>query len=190
MLTRSKYENIFEGSRYAFVNPNTNELFKHGELWNDMVFCCYPKQLKGLPRFDPRENFEKKKLKKKFDFSRTNENPNLLKNLAYKLVKDSKYRSKLHGGISTLEPSKILDILKLGYCQGSFPPLPFVFDKPNSAYSPSLDRINSQNRNYTPDNVRVVCRGINTARLNYDDSDAINICERLSGFLRRRRNSV
>jgi hypothetical protein len=107
-----------------------------------------------------------------------------------KLRTKARNSKKEKSGKVTLTHEWILDQLKLGYCQGSFPPIPLVFDQPGSPFSPSLDRIDSSNYDYTPRNVRVVCVGINQARSDLKDKDILTVTESLSGFIKKRRNSI
>jgi len=136
------------------------------------------------------------KEKRKKYAERSKKNKNLLTYIATTLISSSKTRTKQRNlmkenpGKVTITKKWILNKLKLGYCEGSSPPLKLVFDNPGSAFSPSLDRIDSSNYDYSPNNVRIVCKGINTARSNYNDQDILKITESLSGFIRKRRNSI
>ena len=56
--------------------------------------------------------------------------------------------------------------------------LPFVFE-PGSAYAPSLDRIDSTNPNYTPDNCRIVLFLVNCALNKYGETTAFPILKAL-----------
>jgi hypothetical protein len=122
---------------------------------------------------------------------RSTANKNLINVIASSLLRKAKERIiKRKAGRVTLTTKWVADILRIGHCQGSFPPLRFVLDKPGSPFSPSLDRIDSSNYNYTFENTRVTCVSINKARNNYDDKDTLLISESLSGFIKRRRNSI
>ena len=127
---------------------------------------------------------------------RTKKNKHLLSLIATRLLSDCKKRTKErnskkenHGKV-TLTHEWVRGQLKFGYCQGSFPPIPLVFDHAGSPFSPSLDRIDSSNYDYTPSNVRVVCRAINQARNDMGDKDILTVTESLSGFIKKRRNSI
>jgi hypothetical protein len=127
---------------------------------------------------------------------RTKKNKHILNFIASQLLGACKTRTKKRNskkekpGKVTLTHEWILEQLKLGYCQGSFPPIPLVFDQPRSPFSPSLDRIDSSNYDYSPNNVRVVCVGINQARNDLKDKDILTVTESLSGFIKKRRNSI
>ena len=127
---------------------------------------------------------------------RSRKNKKLLEVIATSLLSACRARTRRRNlakekpGEVTITHGWVLNKLKLGFCEGSYPPLRFVFDNPGSAFSPSLDRIDSANRDYSPNNVRVVCVGINQARSNYKDQDILKITESLSGFIRKRRNSI
>lgn len=185
-----KYADFFVNN--VFMNPLTKQEFKIGDVFLDKVFRGF-KIKNNIKRPSFRdielEKIASKRNKTKFnrrDFS----NPNLLISIARKLLERSKVRAKIHGGLNNLSINWILSALKIGVCQGSSPPLRFVFDKPRSPFSPSLDRIDSSNRDYTIKNTRVVCYGINTARSNFNDKDSLQISESLTNFLKKRRNSV
>ena len=135
---------IFNNSLKA-INPNSEKAFTLGEKFEGCYFRCYRK-LNGflVPSFfssiSAYESF-KLKLKRHLD------NKNLIGLIANNLLHDCKKRAKKHNSVVTLKFSDIIDVLKKGYCQGSVPPLKFVFDKPGSPFSPSLDRIDSSNKN-------------------------------------------
>lgn len=163
------------------ISPNSGKAFTLGEKFEGQYFRCYRK-LNGLQVpsfFSSISAYEKFKLKLK----RHSDNKNLIGLIANNLLHDCKKRAKKHGSIVTLKFTDVIEVLRKGYCQGSMPPLKFVFDKPGSPFSPSLDRIDSSNKNYTLDNVRVVCRGINLARSNFTDEECLKISKGLIGFI-------
>jgi hypothetical protein len=127
------------------------------------------------------------KIKRKNRLNRkTNKNSSqLISSIASKLLYSCKFRVKdRNEGKVLITHTWIKDILTLGYCQSSFPPLKFIFDEPGSPFSPSLDRIDSSNRDYSPENTRIVCYGINVSRNNFKDKDILSICDSLSAFIR------
>ena len=182
----TKYKHLYVND--VFINPETGLEFKKGDQYLDKHFRGF---YLNRPVFCNKEKDKKNRnlYKKRYRF-RNSLNPNLLNSIACKLIYDSKRRAKKFCGKHTLTKKWVLDALKIGVCQGSSPPLRFVFDKPRSPFSPSLDRIDSRNRDYTKENTRVVCNGINTARSNFSNQETLQICERLGGFIKKRRNSI
>lgn len=171
------------------INPFTQKPFKYKDEWfNNTFFGKYKKvkinnEIKKYPRFYSSLQIEKQK-KNNCIWRR-----NLLQ-LSSQLLKDAKHRAKHYNGLVTITKEWIFEQLKLGVCQGSFPPLHFVLDTPGSPYSPSLDRIDSKNRDYSIKNTRVVCLGINVARNKFTDVDISVISKRLHSFIHHRRNSI
>ena len=166
------------------ISPNSGKAFTLGEKFEGHYFRCYRKlNGYGVPSFfSSIEAYEKFRLKLK----RHSDNKNLIGLIANNLLHDCKKRAKKNGSIVTIKNSDIIKVLSKGLCQGSDPPLKFIFDKPGSPFSPSLDRIDSNNKNYTLENVRVVCRGINTARSNYSDEECLKLMKALIGFIEKK----
>jgi len=170
------------------INPETGEKFKRGDSYEGLCFKeCRKQKGQWKPIFCTFEKYrlslEYKKKYAKIASSRDLGNKNIVRHIVARLLHDCKVRAAKHGATVDLNFEALVDIVKKGLCQGSKPPLHFVLDKPGSPFSPSLDRIDSNNRNYTTDNVRVVCKGINTARSNFSDADTLQICKGLIGFI-------
>jgi hypothetical protein len=87
------------------------------------------------------------------------------------------------GGECTITTEWILEKLRKGVCEASYPPLKLVFDTPRHPLSPSLDRIDSSNPSYTPENTRLVANQINMARSNFDDASSADILYRAAMFM-------
>lgn len=172
------------------INPETGEKFKRGEDFQGFCFSEYRRRRgQWKPFFCTFEKYKetlntKKKYNKAFS-SRDLGNKFLIRHIVTQLLHDCKKRAAKYGALVSLDFEALVKIIKLGLCQGSEPPLQFVLDKPGSPFSPSLDRIDSSNRNYTTDNVRVVCKGINTARSNFSDVETLKICKALVGFIEK-----
>ena len=86
------------------------------------------------------------------------------------LLGSARRRAKQRNGIVSIDMDWIVEILEKGTCQLSG--LPFDFDQNTKIYSrspyvPSLDRIDINNPNYTPENTRVILWCINGAILEY-----------------------
>lgn len=86
-------------------------------------------------------------------------------NRARILLVAAKFRSIKNDAECTITLDWIQSKLDAGVCE--LTGLPFdtdeTLDTKNNPYSPSLDRIDSKNKNYTPDNVRVVLSFVNMA---------------------------
>lgn len=93
-----------------------------------------------------------------------------LENRANILIGAAKNRCKKRNAVVSITMDWIISKLKNGVCEISG--LNFNLEAPtktkNNLYAPSLDRIDSLNPNYTPENTKVVIWGVN--RLHGDDS--------------------
>lgn len=93
-----------------------------------------------------------------------------IKNRAKSLIAAAANRCKKHNSSVSITEEWLIQKLVEGTCEIS--KLPFDFSNPkdtkNNLYAPSLDRIDSANRDYTPENTRVVIWGVN--RLHGDDT--------------------
>jgi hypothetical protein len=110
--------------------------------------------------------------------------------VARELLGSARKRALHHGGAVTITLRWIRNILSLGRCQGSMPPLQFEIVKASTPFSPSLDRIDSRNRDYTPENTRIVCWCINAMRSNFSDAVVHQASHSLASFISRRRHSI
>jgi hypothetical protein len=73
-------------------------------------------------------------------------------------------------GVVTITREWIEDKLSQGFCE--LTKIPFDFEPPKdknvtNPYAPSLDKIDSANPDYTPENTRVVLVGVNLALNTY-----------------------
>ena len=90
---------------------------------------------------------------------------------ANKLIHNAKRRCVKSGGKVTVTQEWIENRLNLGVCELTnllFDLQPSKSDHSN-AYAPSLDRIDSKNPNYSPDNTRVVLVAVNRALNEHGD---------------------
>ena len=81
------------------------------------------------------------------------------------LILQAKYRASRNGAECTIDETWLENKLKQGHCE--LTGLPFDFEPSlntkNNPYAPSIDRVDSANKNYTPENCRVVLSFVNVA---------------------------
>lgn len=95
------------------------------------------------------------------------------------LVKSAKEREKAKGNKVTLSVEEITKKIENGYCELTglpFDLLPSTTHHHNP-YAPSLDRIDSSNREYSPQNTRVVLTSVNAALGQYGEQVMLPILE-------------
>lgn len=87
------------------------------------------------------------------------------------LLNAAKRRCQKSLGVVTIDENWVLEKLKTGVCE--LTKLPFDFNPAktghHNAYSPSLDRIDSNNPNYSLENTRVVLASVNRALNEHGD---------------------
>lgn len=95
------------------------------------------------------------------------------KGRANALIRGAKARCIAKGTACTVTAQQVADVIAAGHCQ--LTGLPFSLapadGKMYNMYAPSIDRIDPDNYNYTPDNVRIVLAWVNIA-LNQHGLDA------------------
>ena len=93
------------------------------------------------------------------------------------LINQAKNRAKKNGGTCDLDPDWLENILLYGRCIKTG--IPFELKGVNKGsgrphpYAPSLDRIDSNNPDYTYENVNVVVWSYNSALMSWDDEDIV-----------------
>ena len=98
------------------------------------------------------------------------------------LLQSAKFRARKKGGIVTIDKKWIDQKLENGFCELSG----IAFNlKPNGrrradAFAPSLDRIDSNNPNYTPENTRLVLHSLNMAIGEYGISNLLYIVREMA----------
>lgn len=153
------------------LNPNTGLPFKSGDLREDgFIFRTYNKTtiLKNgyfLEYWSSPKSF-KKHLKDCLNGSKNRyKKP---RGRAFALLNHAKLRAKTRSGIVTIDREWIENKLLNGFCELTRLPFDFSdceFNK--NPYAPSVDRIDCNNPNYTPENSRVVLFAVNTALNEY-----------------------
>jgi len=81
------------------------------------------------------------------------------------MLSNCRQRAKKHQAEVTIDKHWIVNKLKGSVCELTNIPFDFKPTKKGHAnpYAPSLDRIDSSNKNYTPENTRVVLQTVNMA---------------------------
>lgn len=186
---RKRRKHGFTEINGKIINPLTEREFQIGDHYNGMVFRGYLTRIltDGSISYRYRMMSEHAWMKRTQHSGRHKDNPLLVNNIVSRLISGAKKRSKDKGEILDINRESISRAVHLGWCQETYPPLPLVLDKPGSAFSPSIDRIDS-NKSYTDENIRVACIQANMARNHFSDQDTIQTCQRLAEFLIRKRD--
>ena len=109
--------------------------------------------------------------------------------LATVLCNHARARSRKHNSKFNLDPDIIAHKIEKGICEATGIKFVLELDGPKSSrqpFSPSLDRIDNDNRNYTHDNVRVVISAFNNLRSELDE-ETLDIV--INGYLHYRRSN-
>lgn len=161
--TKYKFETDNEGN---FINPNTNQKFKHGDIYNDMCYNC---KRNNRPEFLSKPNFLKREEIKKQRFGGKTRTAG---GLASNLVNGAKKRCRLRGGSVTISQKRVRQVILENKCQ--ITGLPFQLfgkDQVKNPFSPSLDRKNNKDRNYSNENTQVILNAINLAKNEWEEED-------------------
>ena len=150
-------------------NPKTGKLFVIGEIREDgKVFRKYRTKSVYIHGFFKEqwcsvEMYEKDRILSNATRAKREYISNLKpKNRAKKLLRAAQSRCK---GKVTIDENWVEQKLILGFCE--LTQLPFVLESKQNGqlnpFSPSLDRIDNSNRDYSPENTRVVLTCVNFA---------------------------
>lgn len=142
--------------------PNTKNTFKKGDNFNGKYFIRYDLRMEN-PEF---EGYYQEIWANKKSWEKYRKNERTPTRLATVLCNHAKQRAKKFGGKFTLIKSEIAERIEKGACEVTG--MPFVLEIPKSnqpqPFSPSLDRIDNENRDYSQENVRVVISAFNNMR--------------------------
>lgn len=97
--------------------------------------------------------------------------------IATNLLQGAKRRAKKHGGRVTITRKWILERLRRGVCELTDEAFHFPAEKEMSNRAPSLDRIDSKNRDYSPENTRIVLIQVNTALGRWTIEESLPVLE-------------
>ena len=153
------------------LNPDTGKPFKHGDVRKDgYIFKQYLQEVKADGYFvegwfNP-EAWKKMRKKANEDNKASQKKMRLSpEGRAVRLVSAAKTRTKKTKGKVTITSEWVKNKIEKGVCEltGIKFDLKPIDNQKRNPFSPSLDRIDSNNRNYSPDNVRVVLTAVNDA---------------------------
>jgi len=165
------------------INPKTNAPFKHGDVRDDgYVFINYNNnRIKASGFFI--ENWKSPEGFDKYRYRENLENISL-SGLAGKILKNAKARAKKKNGKVTITKDWIFDRLVNGKSELSG--LPFDLKrKSKSLYAPSLDRIDSNDRDYKESNCRLILWGENQALNSASDEEILPILEGMAKAIKK-----
>lgn len=161
---RVPYRKRFQCIDSKWINPLTQQPFRWNEEFEGKFFV---RHLSTGPVF-------------------ASSSPRHAAKMARKLLNSAQARARKHGGIVTITIERILDAINTG-CE--LTGIPFDLSKTSkkrpSAYAPSLDRIDCSNRNYTPENTRVVLAYVNAALNNFPLESSFEILKALLETLKK-----
>jgi hypothetical protein len=175
------------------LNPKTNAPFKSGDVREDgKIFYGYsPKRLKKDGFFT--ESWLSPESYKRHRFDRQSGDTRTISNFAGGLISAAKDRCKgcpsrtksgrpPTNGKVTITKQWVLDRLNTGICEATGDILTIKPRKPNTA---SLDRIDQDNPDYTPENARIVTWQFNNMKGAYSDEEFIRVAKQLEAIKKK-----
>lgn len=174
------------------LNPETGKPFKRGDIGEDeKIFWTYlfSEKLKNNNFFCEiwfsKERFYKAKNKRKIN---TTGQTRTLNFFATKIICDARVRCNgkngrpATNGIVTITKEWVKEKLEKGICEATGDKLTIKAGFNNTA---SLDRKNSLDPNYTPENSRIVTRQFNVMKNEYSDEEFIRVAEALKNVRKK-----
>lgn len=163
----ARLQRVMNGNQKAYyedvsvrpVNPETSAPWQRGDKTAEGL--VWVRRIKSWNQFASPEGLEHfKKHTRSYIHMMRREKPVGL--LATRMLSGAQQRCKKKGrGTVTITHEWVVRKLQAGRCE--YTRLPFVMVTSGSAYSPSLERLDSTNPNYSEDNVAVVCTQANLA---------------------------
>jgi hypothetical protein len=141
------------------LNETTGQTFKRGDERDDgKFFLGYKKEINKKTGFFY-EQWGCGSYVKNYNKQYAKSHP------AKTMYLGAKNRALKNQAECTITEDWIQEKIDKGVCELTGLPFDFQYysESKNNPYSPSLDRIDSKNKNYTPDNVRVVLSFVNIA---------------------------
>ena len=164
------------------LNPSNGEIFKNGDLREDGYrFIRYISKRTREDGFLQEQWASPEAYKKLLQTSlkiQARSRATALGRAKF-LVKSAKEREKAKGNKVTLSVEEITQKIENGFCELTglpFDLLPSTTHHHNP-YAPSLDRIDASNREYSPQNTRVVLASVNVALGQYGEQVMLPILE-------------
>jgi len=170
------------------LNPATGVPFKKGDIReNGDVFYQYRKITKNWTKGYYVELWLKPELFKKHNFTDRSGDNRTIKSVALNLLAGAQGRCRgcpsrtasgrpPTNGKVTITKQWILDKLEKGICEATGDQLTI---EPRQSNTASLDRIDSNNPDYTPENCRIVTWQFNNMRGAYSDEEFIRVAKQL-----------
>jgi hypothetical protein len=167
------------------INPKTGLPFKRGDVREDgFIFLSYisttTKNKLWSERWFSPEDFKKEvqQLKSCGEKDHKNRRINTLSR-AKMLLREAKRRANKSGSICSIDVEWVKTRLDSGLCELTEIPfqLESVPEYTTNPYGPSIDRRDPKNRNYTPDNCRLILSFANRALNECTQEQALPILE-------------
>ena len=164
------------------VNPVTSKTFHRGDVASDgRIYWGYKR---GHARWaTDADHFERLTKARRHANRFQSGNLRTPKSVANGLLQGARERAKASGGRVTITVAWIME--RLNTC--ALTDMAFVIPchgKPE-ARAPSLDRIDSANADYSPENTRLVLWQVNAALNRFSDAESLPVIEALSRGLKR-----
>ena len=189
---RSKY-NLELNAEGKPINPKTGNVMKLGEPLEAHNVVYMGTRKNGRVMFVKPETWKRKVDKNKIWRKKHQAGTSRTFGFCTRHLKRGAItRAKKHGGICTLTLDWIRQEVSKGYVVDGVKIADYVTEvdthKKVTAWSPSIDRIDNSNRDYTPENCRVVPSLLNLALNNFDEKDFLDIVGPYIDGLRKKLN--
>ena len=171
------------------INPVTGKTFKRGDMRDDgLIFYSYAARLdengNNVELWMTKEQLESQKVILR-EYQK--QQKCRVVGRAIKMLHAAKSRAIKHGGKFTITKEWLREKLANGKCELTG----LMFDlyphdsSYHNPYAPSLDRIDNNNRDYTPENTRVILTAANIALSDHRKEDILPILKALVNALEK-----
>lgn len=169
-MTKYNFERDFEG---RCINPNTHLPFKWNDVYNGKYFSNYRKRKNGIkfPTFSSTKNSEAKRKSQRSGLQRT------FSSLIGRLFSAARARAKENNAVCTITRLWIQKNIERGYVMNGVKIMDFTIavNGHMHPFTPSIDRIDSKNRNYTEENCQIIPSLLNLAKNRWSDEDFLQV---------------
>lgn len=164
-----KYDHLLVDGIY--INPETALPFKRGDVYNDSIFVSIRQSgTQIVPYFRKTDKY-----KLRYGAERS------IENIAKQLISSAKKRAKERSASVTIDYNWAISKLRTGVCEFTGLSFKLSGNGTKNPRSASIDRIDSKNRNYTPENSRLVLFAVNCALMGFGvTADHMEIIERMA----------